>query len=198
MPSPRVTKLPIGDQALRSIEQAPPTLLPFHGQVVSEKGFSFSFACFDRTHKLFNLGDLSDSGTLPANWYIDLLDCLKGINNIDIPSMRGSTYDLHPVDWDKANASEPPSETQCEYWQFRINKSKGRVIGFKIDGVFYIVWLDPHHNLTDSDGYGRAKAYRAGPSLYELTQAELESLREENTRLKRENKSLEEWFDSIT
>lgn len=198
MPNPRVTKLPIGCQVLRSMEQTPPTLLPFHGQVIPERGFSFSFACFDRTHKLFNLGDLSDSGTLPANWYIDLLDCLKNVNNIDIPTMKGSTYDLHPVDWLKANASMPPSQTQCEYWQFRINKSKGRVIGFKIDNVFYIVWLDPHHNLSDSDGYERARSYRAGQSLYELTQSELESLREDNAVLRDKIKSLEELFDSIT
>lgn len=65
--------------------------LPFNGKLVEERGFSFSFSCFDREHELFNLG--------------------------------------------------------------------GRVIGILIDAVFYVVWLDPYHNLTNSEGYGGVKKY---------------------------------------
>ena len=52
-----------------------------------------------------------------------------------------------------------PDLQQYNFWQFRINKSRGRVIGALIEGVFYIVWLDCHHNLTDSEGYGKARKY---------------------------------------
>ena len=131
--------------------------LPFNGKAVSEKSFSFSFACFDRSHELFNLGDTSATGTVSANWFLDLLDCLKSVSNMNTSEMRTSLHDLHPVDWNKTNTSAPSGGEQCEYWQFRINKSKGRVIGFLIEGVFYIVWLDPHHNLTNSEGYGKQK-----------------------------------------
>ncbi len=38
---------------------------------------------------------------------------------------------------------------------------------FLIDGISYLVWLDPHHNLTDSAGYGGLNRYPAGLSLYD-------------------------------
>ena len=41
---------------------------------------------------------------------------------------------------------------QYEWWQFRISKSKGRVIGIFIENCFHIVWLDRYHNLTNSEG----------------------------------------------
>ena len=44
---------------------------------------------------------------------------------------------------------------QYEWWQFRISKSKGRVIGIFIENCFHILWLDRYHNLTNSEGYGK-------------------------------------------
>ncbi len=130
--------------------------LPYHGTPASDKGLTFSFAPFDRSHRLFNLGDDSEkSGVVSGKWFIDLLDCLKNVSNMTVDEMKKSMYDLHPVDWDNANTSMPKESEQCEYWQFRINKSKGRVIGILTNGFFYIVWLDPHHNNTKNEGYGR-------------------------------------------
>ncbi len=134
-------------------------ILPFNGVHAKRAGFSFSFSCFDRTHKLFNLGDV------PSEWYIDLLDCLKSINNMTFEQAKRSLHDLHPVDWSSSNTSVPKGTEQCEYWQFRISKSKGRVIGCVVDETFYIVWLDPHHNLTDSEGYGTITYHKAGMSI---------------------------------
>lgn len=145
------------------------TKLPFNGSVVQEKGFSFSFACFDRTHVLFNLGDKSqNNGVVSGSWFLDLLDCLKSINGMTVHEACRSLHDLHRVDWKKANTSVPAGSEQAEYWQFRINKSKGRVIGILLEGVFYVVWLDPHHNLTDSPHYGTATYHPRPPSDYEV------------------------------
>ncbi len=153
--------------------------LPFNGSAVKEKSFSFSFSCFDRAHDLFNLGDATPEGVVSGKWFIDLIDCLKSVCNQTIPELKHSMHDLHPVDWSAANTKAPEGSEQIEYWQFRINKSKGRVIGFLIDNVFYVVWLDPHHNLTNSEGYGGIKWYRAGPSLYETQEATILELRRE-------------------
>ena len=118
-----------------------PKTLPFNGSFVTDKNFSFSFACFDRTHELFNLGGDGSDGVIKGKWFIELLDALKSVCNKTISEIRQSkTHDLHPIDW---------------------SKSKGRVIGFIVDGVFYIVWLDPYHNLTNSEGYGSVKKYKA-------------------------------------
>lgn len=166
--------------------------LPFNGSAVSEKSFSFSFSCFDHSHELFNLGDSCADGVICGNWFIDLLDCLKNVNTMTVQEVKTSTYDLHPVDWDNANAKKPQGADQQEYWQFRINKSKGRVIGILIDGVFYIVWLDPHHNLTDSEGYGKATYYNRGLSIYEQQEQRIQSLIDDNQRLQEELKAAEE------
>ena len=135
--------------------------LPYNGNAVTEKSLSFSFACFDRTHELFNLGDNSSEGIIPGGWFLDLLDCFKSISNMTITQAQVSPHDLHRIQWEKTNTSPPQNGEQYEYWQFRINKSKGRVIGFKIDNIFYVVWLDPHHNLTNSEGYGKENFYKA-------------------------------------
>lgn len=141
--------------------------LPYNGNAVTEKSFSFSFSCFDRTHELFNLGDNTTEGVINSKWFLDLLDCLKSVSNKTISELKSSLHDLHPITWSKTNTNAPFNNDQYDYWQFRINKSKGRVIGFLIDGIFYVVWLDPHHNLTNSDGYGGIDRYRTPLSIYE-------------------------------
>ena len=69
--------------------------LIYNGTTVPEKGFSFSFACFDRTHELFNLGANTASGTVEGKWFIDLLDCLKEVSYKSIPELKVSKFDLH-------------------------------------------------------------------------------------------------------
>lgn len=132
--------------------------LPFNGSIVEDKGVSFSFSCFDRKHELFNLGGNDKDGTVGGKWFLRLLDCLKSVSGKTIGDLRRSTHDLHPVKWNSANVA-CPSSNQAEYWQFRIDKSHGRVIGILIDSVFYVVWLDPYHNLADSEGYGGVKIF---------------------------------------
>ena len=149
--------------------------LPFNGSAVTEKSFSFSFACFDRSHDLFNLGDTTADKVVSGKWFLDLMDCFKSVSNMTSDELKKSMHDLHPIDWSKANAKPPQCEEQHEYWQFRINKSKGRVIGFLIRGIFYVIWLDPHHNLTDSEGYGTATKYKAPLSLFEQQCYDLQS-----------------------
>lgn len=168
--------------------------LPFNGSAITEKRFSFSFACFDRSHDLFNLGGSSEDGTVGGRWFIDLLDCFKSVNNMDFSEVKTSLHDLHPIRWQSANAAPPNNSEQYEYWQFRINKSKGRVIGFIIDGIFYVVWLDPHHNLTDSEGYGSTDFYKKPLSQYEVLQRENTALTSQNSELQSRIDELEKEF----
>lgn len=141
--------------------------LPFSGGDSVGKGFSFSFYCFDRTHELFNLGDNTSDGVVSGKWFLDLLDCLKSVNNKAIAELKSSMHNLHPIRWSNVNANMPEEWGVVDYWQFRINKSKGRIIGFLYKNIFYVVWLDPHHNLTDSEGYGKAERYKMPLSVYE-------------------------------
>lgn len=181
MTKPKSIELPpVGKQIL-----TPGRTLPFNGYAVSEKSLSFSFSCFDRSEPLFNLGSGDSEGVLSGRWFVDLLDCLKNVSNTTIPDLQTSMHDLHRINWKHTNVHQPANSVQYEYWQFRVSKSKGRVIGILIDRVFYLVWLDPHHNLTNCDGY-------EGPKKYNPPQSEYEQLEAQNNELKAENKKLKD------
>lgn len=147
-------------------------ILPVDNAALIDKSLSFSFVCFDRTNKYFNLADIKDA------WFLDLLDCFKSVCNKTIPELKNSKHDLHPIDWNttKANAQPPRGFEFYEYWQFRLNKTRGRVIGFITNNVFYVVWLDPHHNFTDSDGYETARKKPAPKSEYDENLERIEQL----------------------
>ena len=163
--------------------------------------FKFCFDMFDREHPLFNLGnEPKHSKAISGEWFISLLDCLKEVSAIKIAELKKDTHDLHPVNWksENINTSKPAGHEQLEYWQFRINKGNGRVIGVKIDNKFYIVWLDPYHNLTNSNGYGKAKYYYRPKTEYELLQERYEHLKIEYAELSKENETFEKLFDEMS
>lgn len=177
---------------LSDVPKKPTRILPYDGELTPDMGFTFSFAAFDRGHKLFNLGGNGSDGVVPGGWFLDLLDCLKSIGKKTFAEIKQAPYSAHPVDWEKANTRKPDGGAQCEYWQFRLNKSKGRVIGTLIDGVFYVVWLDPHHNLTDSEGYGGVDWYKPGMSEWERQSEKLRQMEEENQKLREDLETMYE------
>ena len=191
MSKPKVNKCGLRLPAVPPVESDNITL-PYNGQIVEERGFSFSFACFDRTHELFNLGGKSEDATVGGAWFIDLLDCLKSISGMTFDEARASKHELHPVRWNQTDVKRPESSDQCEYWQFRISKSKGRVVAILIGNVFYVVWLDPHHNLHDSEGYGGVNKYYAGKSEYEMQEERIGALKARCEYLEGELKAAEE------
>ena len=171
MTKPKSIKLPSVEKQLLTQGRT----LPFNGNAVSEKSLSFSFSCFDRSEPLFNLGSGDSEGVVSGGWFVDLFDCLKNVSNTSIPDLQISMH---------TNVHQPANSEQCEYWQFRVNKSKGRVIGILIDRVFYLVWLDPHHNLTNCGGYEGAKKYNPPQSKYEQLKAQINELKAVNKKLK--------------
>lgn len=68
---------------------SPETLrLPYNGNVVLDDGIAFSFACFDRGNKYFNLGGNSEDKTVGGLWFIKLLDCLKDVGTKTIQELK--------------------------------------------------------------------------------------------------------------
>lgn len=176
-------------------------IFPHNGAKAVQNSLTFSFACFDREHALFNLGGDAEDKTVGGAWFIDLLDCLKSVSNKKIPEIKTSLHDLHPINWSKTNTSAPDGDIQHEYWQFRISKSKGRVIGFIVWGkehsVFYVVWLDPHHNLIDSEGYGGIDWYSRPMSEYEKDQAKIDELSSLLAEADKKYKELEDDYADV-
>lgn len=117
----------------------------------------FSFELFDRTSDYFNLGETC------SGWYISLLDVLKEVSKHTwrdfVQKYKNGTYDPHKYSDSSLYEYniENFEELKENAWQFRINKSLGRVHGILIDNIFYIYWLDPHHNMTNSKGYEKSK-----------------------------------------
>lgn len=178
------------DKEQRNIEWTSLNVEKFKRSKNTEIIFSFKF--FDRTHKAFNLGGLNH---VCDHWFIELLDTLKEVSSRTwaqlsvIPKFRA-----HPHNFDKTNfiyeLFDEETLKQLDCVQFSLSKTKGRVHGFLIDNCFYIYWLDPHHNMYDSEGYPGVKKYEPEKSCFEL-------LNEHNINLSQENQKLREKIDFI-
>ncbi|PSF35601.1 hypothetical protein C7H19_16045 [Aphanothece hegewaldii CCALA 016] len=84
-----------------------------------------------------------------------LLERLKALSSLTAQELlvnRSSTLRCHPINWEDTseNGFGLPNEEQLvdTPYQFSLSSNEhGRVHGFFIDDVFYIVWLDPQHLL---------------------------------------------------
>lgn len=116
---------------------------------INSQNISFSFEYYDDKHDKFNSEDRDPI------YFLKLLERLKSLSS-QLPqeliiNPNGSLR-CHVIDWDKTS-EDSFGLLQKEYlaknrYQFSISQSEhGRVHGFFINNVFYIVWLDPNHLL---------------------------------------------------
>lgn len=154
----------------------------------------FSFIYFNRSHDLFNCGNTKDG------WYIVLLDNLKEVSELSkneflFDQRYKNHYDSHQHDWDKVEHHYPLPEEMFEQvkdecWQFRLTSSQGRVHGFMVKNVFYIIWLDPHHNFYPDERFGGEKYYDKPLTPYQEKEIELEDLKTKCANLEADNEML--------
>jgi len=89
-------------------------------------------------------------------YWVAFMERLKAISSMTINEFRGGrgrALKIHTHKWD--HTSEPDGFTQLnaqlrdyEPWQFCIDRSNyGRVHGFILDEIFYVIWIDPQHQL---------------------------------------------------
>ena len=118
------------------------------------QGISFSFKYYQDSHHKFSCNQQS------ATYWLTLLDRLKNLSGLSAQELlvnRSSTLRFHPIKWEDTseNGFGLPNEEQLvdTPYQFSLSSNEhGRVHGFFIDEVFYIVWLDPHHLLYPGRG----------------------------------------------
>ena len=73
----------------------------------------------------------------------------------EITVKNAANLRCHPIDWSDPRVTEKcfgiPNEKQLvatPYQLFHLSANEyGRVHGFFTENIFYIVWLDPNHNL---------------------------------------------------
>lgn len=154
----------------------------------------FSFKFFDRNEELFNCGGIE------ASWFIDLMDVLKDVSSMKFEEFRykgGPPLRVHPHEWIKTSKKYPFNEEflmQIEQntLQFSVSKANGRVHGFVIENVFYVVWLDRYHNLYPMQTHGGLTYCDFPEGCYECLEKENKELKEENEILLSECCRLEE------
>jgi hypothetical protein len=90
-----------------------------------------------------------------ADYFLKLIDRFKDVSSITIKDFRtnySKSLRNHPIKWSDTteNSFGLPNEEQLvdEPFQFSVSSNKyGRVIGFFIEDVFYVVWFDNKHQL---------------------------------------------------
>ena len=140
---------------------------------------TFSFRYFDQ-QKYFGFGQEE------SKWFASLLERLKDFSGktskIIEDHKERDAYRLHPINWDGRNVpvtledfkSIPDvvrNSAENEFlWQFQLSTGNGRVIGFfnSTFDVFYVVALDPLHNLQPSKDFAyRVEEAEIAPTIYE-------------------------------
>lgn len=118
------------------------------------QGISFSFKYYQDQHPKF-----SCHNKLSAYWLtlLERLKALSGLSPQEILVNRSSALRCHPIKWEDTseNGFGLPNEEQLvdTPYQFSLSSNEhGRVHGFLIDHVFYVVWLDPDHLLYLTKG----------------------------------------------
>jgi hypothetical protein len=112
----------------------------------------FSFKFYDPNHAVFHCKDRQ------PEYFHSLLVRMKTLSLMRASELTHakptSATRFHRIDWDRDNVSvksfgiKGRDEYDEEAWQFSISANEhGRVHGFLIANVFYVVWLDPEHKL---------------------------------------------------
>lgn len=112
-------------------------------------GISFSYKYFQLNHDRFSVVG-RDSAYLMI--LLERLRDLSSWNSLDLKQNGSKSLRCHPIAWeDTCELSFGiPNEDQLidKPYQFSLSSNEhGRVHGFFIEEIFYVVWLDPDHNL---------------------------------------------------
>jgi hypothetical protein len=142
----------------------------------------FSFELLD-SNEYFNI-DCTCS-----NWSTDLMNMMQSISSVtrkrfktDISFRRG-TYRIHKHDV-KPPVPFPVNVNFEEVEQIRLGASKGGIHGFLAENVFYVVWLDPLHNMYPDDRHGGLRKIKPAVTCCGWRDEELKTLSKENQNYK--------------
>jgi hypothetical protein len=119
---------------------------------IKPKGISFSFKYLKADHEKFFWTDRE------ITYWATLLDRLRNLSGwtaMELKTNGSPALRCHTIDWPDTSegAFGIPEEEQVvdTPYQFSLSSNEhGRVHGFFIGEVFYVVWLDPEHRLYAS------------------------------------------------
>jgi hypothetical protein len=134
---------------IKKTEKKPQGKIP-NRTALQEAGLVFSFKYLD----VEETGDFSLQHRKNGYTRI-LLQRLKGISAITVGEFLSAGKGLrsHPIKWETTARPEGFAHLNeqlrdIDAWQFQLSQGQhGRVHGFLIGSVFFVVWLDPDHRL---------------------------------------------------
>lgn len=174
-----------------------PSVIKKQTPLSKQEGITFSFEALEKT-EYFNLDSTCE------NWSSDLFEMLKDISSIRKESLIAGEYGIYRIH--NHEKAKPPSNLPegvelKDFYQIRISKSKGGIHGVFNENVFYIIWLDPHHNMYPDPKYGGLKKIKPPLSCCKDRENIILELFEANKNLKKENEDLKEenkyWEEEI-
>ena len=142
MPQKRINRHTVSNEHARGIG-ANKTLLD-HDDLIK-----FSYKYTDLSHGVFHFNDRD------IYYFVRFIQRLHDLSRYrvsELKTSRNSTLRFHPIDWNDTTQSSfglPYEEQLVEQpYQFSLSVNEhGRIHGFFIENVFYIVWFDPTHQL---------------------------------------------------
>ena len=149
-------------------------------RIPSDDKITFSFSALEKT-KYFNLDSTC------SNWSSELFDMLKNISNYsktDLISGRFRTYRVHNHEGASPPEPLPNNVALKDCYQIRISKSKGGIHGVFSENVFYIIWLDPLHNMYPDEKYGGLRIITPPTTCCMDREAIIEELINQNAKLR--------------
>ena len=123
---------------------------------VTDDGIVFSFETLERT-EYFSL-----DGTC-QNWASDMLQMCKEISKLTVKQLTSGhyrTYRFHPHEDANCPSPLPDGVELKDIYQLRISTSKGGIHGVLRENCFYVIWLDPLHNMYPDDRFGGLRKVR--------------------------------------
>lgn len=148
---------------------APPIVKPDSENIV------FSFDTLERT-QYFNL-----DGTC-ANWSSDLFEMMKNISSItkqELLSGKYRTYRVHNHENANPPNDFPQGVSKNDCYQIRIGKSKGGIHGIFVDNIFFVIWLDPLHNMYPDENHGGLRKITPPSTCCKERESEIDRLKTE-------------------
>ena len=121
--------------------------------IQTDDKIKFSFSALER-NKYF------DFDAKHPDWPSKLFDMFKNVSTvskIDLIQGKFGTYRVHKHENAKPPCSLPNGVELKDFYQIRIDKSHGGIHGVLYENIFYVIWLDPLHNLYPDDKYGGLK-----------------------------------------
>ena len=154
-------------------DSSPLPIGPFSNQLgnLGRKMF-FSFEALEQT-EYFNL-----SGTC-QNWASDMLNMCKAVSSHTVEELRAGklrTFRFHSLNGAPCPEKLPSNVELKDMYQLRISTSKGGIHGVLVENMFYVIWLDPLHNMYPDDKFGGLRKIREGSTCCKDRDNEILSL----------------------